>query len=95
MSLPDIDSSRATGFFGAAAAREGPLVAGLVVLIVASRFFGASVPAGRFLFFWAPGAVKKDDMAAVCGLFLLPVVAVVAVVCAFGPFAWGGLLQNF
>jgi hypothetical protein len=44
---------------GAFAEALGPPFAGAI------RFFGASAPVGRFLFFWAPGAVKKDDMAAI------------------------------
>jgi hypothetical protein len=81
MSLPDIDSSRSmVFFFGATEGLAGPLLGGFDDgLVVASRFFGASVAAVRFLFFWAPGVVKKDDMVAAATNLL----GVVAVVCLF------------
>ena len=57
-------------FFGAAEGLAGPLLGGFDDgLVVASRFFGASVAAMRFLFFWAAGVVKKDDMVAVANPF--------------------------
>jgi hypothetical protein len=34
-------------------------------LEVAIRFFGASGADVRFLFLWAPGTVKKEDMLAI------------------------------
>jgi hypothetical protein len=62
------------------------------VLFAANRFFGASAPDGRFLF-CAPGAVKKDDIVAVCGQLCSLSALLSAFLAAF--FTLPGLASKF